>query len=99
LTQKLGFELVEFDYENVWEWTISSFDGYKLDICRDHTESRLKTFTNIFRIDQNKEPFADDLLEKIISKLKDIGVTPIYVGKLWINKDEVFEYETFKTIK
>jgi hypothetical protein len=99
LAEKLGFDLEEFDYENVWEWSISSFDKVKLDICRDHTKKRSNTFTNIFRIDENKKPFPEQITKQIVSKLKSIGITPIYLGQLWINREDDFEYKIVKTIE
>jgi hypothetical protein len=99
LTRKLGFVLEEYDCENVWEWTISSFADVKIDICRDSTMKRSETFTDIFRIDEHKKPFSDELINYIVSKLKSINVVPIYLGKLWIGKEESFEYEIIKTIE
>ena len=99
LAHKLDFKLEEFDNENIWEWAISSFNGVKLDICRNHTKIRSETFTNIFRIDKNKQPFSAELLEQIVSKLEVIGIKPIYAGKLWINKNEEFDYEIVKTFE
>lgn len=99
LAKKLDFDIEEFDYENVWEWVIASVEGVKIDICRDHTEKPSQTFTDIFRIDGNKEAFQEKTLNLIISKLKILGITPIYLGTLWIGKNETFEYKIAKTIK
>lgn len=99
LTQKLDLVLEEFDCENVWEWTISSFGEVKIDICRNHTETHMKTFTNIFRIDENKKPFSEEILNHLVTKLKAINITPIYLGKLWIGANETFEYETIQVVE
>lgn len=99
LTENLGFDLEESDYENVWEWTISTFDDVKLDICRNHTEKRLKTFTQIFRIDEHKKPFSEKILSHIINKLKSMSIFPIYLGKAWIGKNDSFESEIIEVIE
>lgn len=99
LTKKLNFELEVYDCENVWEWTISSFENAKLDICRDHTKKRAETYTNIFRLDERKKPFSEDLINHIVTKLKSLNITPIYLGQNWINKDDVFEGEIIKKME
>lgn len=99
LPLKLGFVLEEFDFENVWEWTISTFGELKLDICRDHTKKRLQTFTNIFRIDEHKKPFPEELLNHIVTKLSLLNITPVYFGKSWVGKDDAFEFELIETIE
>ena len=99
LAKKLNFEIEEFDRENVYEWVIVTVNGVKIDIARNHTEKRSQTFTAIFRIEPNKATFSEKLLSHIVSKLQEIGITPIHLGESWVDKDDEFKYELDKTIE
>jgi hypothetical protein len=68
------------DSENQWEWVIGQLGDLEIDITRDHTKSRTKTNTVLFRLDL--QPIEASMIETIIERIRPVVARPIYIGEL-----------------
>ncbi len=75
----LGLRISDESSENYWMWVIGMLDGYELDITRTHTLPPKDTETKIFMLNHGGN-FTNELMEKLISRLKLVGVTSIRLG-------------------
>jgi len=101
LAALLGMNDAYIDAENHWEWVIGSYRGVTLDITRTHTEKPSVTTTAIFLIDAAgpdpipRRAFPRQVLEALVSDLKQAGVEVVSVGKRNYVRGNDYEYVEF----
>src|SRR4051812_31039075 len=92
LGKKLGLLNVSYDYENVFEWVSGEVDGYHINISRTHLEppSEVETNISLEHATGEKVDLHPQLQNILLTKLKKIGVSPIYFGSSAIGENDKF---------
>lgn len=92
LADQLELEEIEYDYENMFEWVTGKFGKHDLNISRAHEDFVEKTKETTVFLQYNyppKKKFSEDLVQKLVSKLKTVNISPIYLGEKTIgDRDE-----------
>jgi hypothetical protein len=82
IAERLGFEDVESDSEDFWEWVIGTVDTARCDLTRTHTRSNSATDARIFLLD--RRPFTDTETAELVSRLRTFISGTITCGR-WIH--------------
>jgi len=92
LANKLKLEDISYDYENIFEWAIAKLDGQELNISRAHLDFvaiAKETNVSLSHKKPPKKDYPETIRRALVSKLKDIGISPVFLGEMTVNdKDE-----------
>ena len=96
LARGLALTDVVEDCENVWEWLIGSFEGERINISRTHLEPAAEVDTGIMLVREAgpKRSLDQAFASQLASRLRAVGVSPVFLGILTVNKDDQTEVIT-----
>lgn len=97
LANQLELANINFDSGDGWQWVSGDLLDFRLDIILSHLEETKNTQARIFLFDQNLH-FSKGFTDFLTQKLKEIGVSPVYLGSWVFGENEQYQQNIMKVV-